>query len=74
MGRVSAAVEVVLGTFQAISIVVGALVVSLVDYHVMFLVMGAVQVVAIAYLWLALLRTNGRRPSPEVVPVVPETD
>jgi MFS family permease len=58
MGRVSAAADVVLGTPQAISIAVGALVVSLVSYRTMYWMCAAVIAAAACYLVLALRRVD----------------
>jgi MFS family permease len=58
MGRVSAAADVVLGTPQAISIAVGALVVSLVSYRTMYWMCAAVIAAAACYLVLALRRLD----------------
>ena len=52
MGRVSAAADVVLGTPQAISIAVGALLVSLVSYRTMYwIVAGVIAVAAATSCW-----------------------
>jgi hypothetical protein len=56
MGRVSAATEVVLGTPQAISLAGGALLVTLLDYHVIYGVMAVVTATAAAYLLVVLGR------------------
>ena len=61
MGRASAAVETVLGTPQAISLAVGALLVTLLDYHVMFAIMAAFTGAAVVYL-LITLRASLFRP------------
>lgn len=50
MGRVSTALEVVLGTPQAVSLGVGALLVSLLDYRAIFAIMAAMTGVGAAYL------------------------
>ena len=63
MGRVSAAVEVVTGTPQAVSLAVGALLVTVLDFHVMFAVMAAVVAGSGGYLLLAL-RGRLRQPAP----------
>lgn len=63
MGRVSAAVETVMGAPQAISLAVGALLVTLLDYHVIFAVMAAFTGVATVYL-LVFLRGRLFRPDP----------
>ena len=54
MGRVSTANDVVLGTPQTISIAVGALLVSLLDYRLIFALMAGVTAAAAAYLAIAL--------------------
>lgn len=54
MGRVSAAVETLMGTPQAISLVVGSALVVVLDFHVIFVIIGAVTALAAAYLVLAL--------------------
>ncbi|HET8617148.1 MAG TPA: MFS transporter [Actinomycetales bacterium] len=70
MGRVSAAVEVVMGTPQALSIAVGALLVTIFGFHVIFGIMAAVTVVAVAYLLVSLRGHLGRRaPVPGAVVV-----
>jgi len=61
MGRASAAVETVLGTPQAISLAVGALLVTLLDYHVIFAIMAAFTAAAVVYL-LITLRASLFRP------------
>ena len=54
MGRVSTANDAVLGTPQTVSIAVGALLVSLLDYRLIFAIMAAVTAAAAAYLAIAL--------------------
>jgi MFS family permease len=54
MGRVSAAVEVVMGTPQALSIAIGALLVTLLDFHIIFAIMAAVVAVSVVYLLVSL--------------------
>lgn len=66
MGRVSAAVEVVMGVPQAVSLAVGALLVTLISYHLIFAIMAAATAVAAGYLVLAL-RGQLFRAVPEVV-------
>ncbi|HEY3529897.1 MAG TPA: MFS transporter [Nocardioides sp.] len=50
MGRVSAAVEVVMAAPQAISLAVGSLLVVVLSYRTIFVIMGAVTLVASAYI------------------------
>jgi len=54
MGRVSAAVETVMGGPQAISLAVGALLVTLLDYHVIFAIMAGFTGAAVVYLLICL--------------------
>ncbi len=68
MGRVSAATEVVLGTPQAISLAGGALLVTLLDYHVIYGVMALVTAAAAAYLLVVLGRTAWRPVRPWAAP------
>jgi MFS family permease len=63
MGRVSAAVETVMGGPQAISLAVGALLVTLLDYHVIFAIMAGFTGAAVVYL-LICLRGRLFRPDP----------
>ena len=63
MGRVSAAVETVMGVPQAISLAVGALLVTILDYHVIFAIMAAFTGAAVVYL-LIFLRGHLFRPDP----------
>jgi predicted MFS family arabinose efflux permease len=69
MGRASAAVETIMGAPQAISLAVGALLVTLLDYHVIFAIMAAFTGAAGVYLLVSLrgrlfrprhLRDHGR--------------
>jgi len=64
MGRVSAAVETVLGVPQAISLALGALLVTLLDYHVIFAIMAASTVAAVVYLLISLRGRLFRPDSP----------
>ncbi len=59
MGRVSAAADVIIGTPQAISIALGALLVSLVSYRTIYWISAVVLIASAGYLVLAL----GRRPT-----------
>ena len=54
MGRVSAAVETVMGTPQAISLAVGALLVMVLDVHVIFAIMAAFTGAGVVYLLISL--------------------
>jgi MFS family permease len=54
MGRVSAAVETVMGAPQAVSLAVGALLVTLLDYHVIFAIMAAFTGLALGYPLISL--------------------
>jgi MFS family permease len=67
MGRVSTATEVLTTTPQAISIATGALLVTLLDYRVLFAVMGFGALTAAAYLVL-LLRGRMAAQGPVSVP------
>jgi MFS family permease len=64
MGRVSAAVEVVMGTPQAVSIALGALLVTLLDFHVIFAIMATVTTASVAYLAVTLRAQLLSRPAP----------
>ncbi|WP_310963858.1 MFS transporter [Nocardioides terrisoli] len=66
MGRVSAAAETLMGTPQAISLAVGAGLVAVLDFHVIFGVIGGVTALASAYL-VVTLRSSLWAPQP--VPV-----
>jgi MFS family permease len=67
MGRVSAAVETVMGAPQAVSLAVGALLVTLLDYHIIFAIMAAFTGLALGYLLISL---HGQlfRPDPPLAP------
>ena len=56
MGRASAAAEIVTSLPQALSLAVGALLVTLVSYHLIFTVMALTTATAAGYLLLALRR------------------
>lgn len=63
IGRASAAVETVMGAPQAISLAVGALLVTLLDYHVIFATMAAFTGASVVYLLISL-RGHLFRPDP----------
>jgi MFS family permease len=63
MGRVGTALEVVLGVPQAISLAVGAALVAVLDYRVIFGLMGAVTLLGSVYL-VARLGPSAFRPEP----------
>lgn len=54
IGRASAAVETVTGIPQTLSLAIGALLVAVIDYRIIFTVMAATTLVACCYLVLAL--------------------
>jgi MFS family permease len=54
MGRVSAAVETVMGAPQAVSLAVGALLVTLLDYHLIFAIMAVFTGAGVFYLLVSL--------------------
>lgn len=56
MGRASAGVEVVMGVPQSLSIAVGALLVTLISYHLIFATMALITAAAAGYLVLVLRR------------------
>jgi MFS family permease len=60
MGRVSAAVETLLGTPQAISLAVGAGLVAVLDFHVIVGIVGIVTAIGAVYLVVALRAVMGR--------------
>jgi MFS family permease len=71
MGRVSATVETVLGAPSAVSLAVGALLVTLLDYHVIWAIMAAFTALAFLYLLISL---RGRlfRPDSPLAPALAE--
>ena len=82
MGRVSTTTEVLVTTPQAVSIATGALLVTLVDYRIIFAIMAAGTLVAGGYLVAALrgrltaptVSAPAERPDHELIPgsVLPE--
>ena len=71
MGRVSAAVETIMGAPMAISLAVGSLLVTLLDYHVIFGIMAAFAGVAVVYLLISL---RGRLFRPDLPMPNPPTE
>jgi MFS family permease len=75
MGRVSAAIEVVMATPQAISLALGSLLVVLLSYRQIFTIMGVVTLLAAVYIMVLLrhqIADDVRRPPAEVAR--PDTD
>jgi MFS family permease len=71
MGRVSAAIEVVMGAPQAASLALGSLLVVVLSYRQIFVIMGAVTLLAAAYIAVLLrhqIADDVRRPQGEVAP------
>ncbi|MDX6360802.1 MAG: hypothetical protein QOH37_3856 [Nocardioidaceae bacterium] len=71
MGRVSAAIEVVMGAPQAASLALGSLLVVVLSYRQIFVIMGAVTLLAAAYIAVLLrhqIADDVRRPPGEVAP------
>jgi MFS family permease len=68
MGRVSAAVEVVMGTPQALSIALGALLVTIFGFHVIFAIMAIVTALAVGYLLVSLRGHLNRTASGAAIP------
>jgi MFS family permease len=69
MGRVSTAVEVVFAVPQAISLAVGALLVTLLSYRQIFVIMAVVTAIGATYIAVTLrdqIRDDVRRPPREV--------
>lgn len=71
MGRVSAAVETLMGTPQAISLAIGAGLVTLLDFHVIFAVIAVVTGLGVLYL-ACTLRASLWRPAPPVAEAAAE--
>ncbi len=63
MGRVSTAVEVVMGLPQAVSLAVGALLVTLVSWRVIFALIASVTLLGAAYIVVALRGQLGAGPA-----------
>jgi MFS family permease len=75
MGRVSAAIEVVMATPQAVSLALGSLLVVLLSYRQIFVIMGVVTFLAAAYIVVMLrdqIVADVRRPRAE--PATQATD
>ena len=70
MGRVSAAVETVMGTPQAVSLAIGALLVTVLDFHVIFAIMAGFTGSAVAYLLISLRGRLFRPDAPLMTPPV----
>ncbi|HEX5540215.1 MAG TPA: MFS transporter [Micromonospora sp.] len=68
LGRASTAADAVIGIPQTLSIGTGAVLVSLVDYRLMFAAMAAVMIVAATYVWA------GRRLTPPTLMPEPAPD
>lgn len=64
MGRVSASIEVVLGLSQSISLALGAALVVIVSYRVIWATMGGAMLLAAAYVALTAARTPRRQGAP----------
>ncbi|MGH3446359.1 MAG: MFS transporter [Nocardioidaceae bacterium] len=73
MGRVSAAADVLMGTPQACSIALGALLVTMLGFRSIFWASAAVIMLAAPYLTWALRERMTHVP-PEVIEAVPEAD
>jgi MFS family permease len=71
MGRVGTALEVVLGTPQAISLALGAGLVSLISYHAVFAIMATFTLAGAVYL-VSRLGASAFRPQPVAAPTLPE--
>ena len=71
MGRVSAAVETVMGTPQAVSLAIGALLVTVLDFHVIFAIMAGFTCASVIYLLISL---RGRLFRPDVPSMTPPVE
>jgi MFS family permease len=74
MGRVSAAVEVVMGTPQALSIALGALLVTIFGFHVIFAIMATFTALAVGYLLVSLRGHLGSTASGAAIPAESSPD
>ena len=72
MGRVSTTAEVLVTTPQALSIALGALLVTVWDWRVIFVVMAAGTVLGATYLLLTLRGRLGVMAAPEPEPTLPD--
>jgi MFS family permease len=72
VGRVNSAADAVINTPQALSIAMGAILVSLVSYRLLFGLMGIAMAVAAAYLWSG--RALSLRPRPKTPPVTEKAE
>jgi MFS family permease len=70
MGRVSAAVETVMGAPQAVSLALGALLVTVLDFHIIFAIMAGFTGAAVVYLLVSLRGRLLRPESPSAAPPV----
>jgi MFS family permease len=70
MGRVSAAVETVMGAPQAVSLALGALLVTVLDFHSIFAIMAGFTGAAVVYLLVSLRGRLFRPESPSAAPPV----
>jgi predicted MFS family arabinose efflux permease len=72
MGRVSAAVETVMAAPQAVSLALGALLVTVLDFHIIFAIMAGFTGAAVVYLLVSLrgkmFRSDSPLPAPPLEP------
>jgi len=68
MGRGPAAVETVMGVQQAVSLAIGALLVTLLDHHVTFAIMTTFTGTSVVYLLISLRGKLFRPDSPSTTP------